>query len=490
VTARETAGRRAVVVGGGIGGLALAWELQEEAARQGIPLELTVLEAEERAGGSILTERVDGCLVEGGPDSFVTEKPWALALAKDLGLAEHLSPTNEVSRKTYVLWKAKLHALPDGLILLVPTRIAPFVFSRLFSWPGKLRMGLDLILPRRRGSGDETLGDFIRRRFGQEALDKLGEPLVAGIHSGDPETMSVKATFPRFLEMEAEERSLIVAMLKRMRAARQAREAARKGEGIGGRPTLFMTLDEGLNLLVTELTGRLPQGAVRLGEAATAIERVEGGWRVQTTGGEYEADVLAVATPAYVAADLLDDTAPHVAEELRAIPYVSSATVTLAYDRARFPAQPDGFGAVIPKGEQRRIKAFSWVTTKFFGRAPADVVLLRVFIRATRGETEGMSNDDLVAVARSEIADILGVEVDPLWARAYRWDRAMPQYVVGHLDRVDRVEQALEAFPGLVLAGGAYRGSGIPDTVRVSRERAVEIVSRLLAESVSKDGRA
>jgi protoporphyrinogen/coproporphyrinogen III oxidase len=485
MTQRGAKTRRVVVIGGGIGGLALAWELQEEAGRQGVPLEITLLEGEERAGGSILSERVDGCLVEGGPDSFVTEKPWAHKLVQELGLGDHLSPTNETSRKTYVLWRGRLHALPDGLILLVPTRIAPFVFSRLFSWPGKLRMGLDLILPRRKAGGDETLGDFIRRRFGGEALDKLGEPLVAGIHSGDPETMSVRATFPRFLEMEAEERSLIIAMLKRMRAAKAAREAAKKRGGSGVPRTMFMTLDDGLGLLVDEIVGRLPPESVRLGEPAVGLRQGEAGWTVETPQAGYEADVVAITVPAYVAGALLEPLSGELAEELRDIPYVSSATVTLAYDRAKFPAQPDGFGAVIPKGEKRRIKAFSWVTTKFFGRAPAETVLIRVFIRATRGETEGMNEDNLIALAREELADILALESPPLWARAYRWDRAMPQYVVGHLDRVDRIERKIAELPGLVLAGGAYRGSGIPDTVRVSRERAVEIVSRLLAEDSS-----
>jgi oxygen-dependent protoporphyrinogen oxidase len=203
---------------------------------------------------------------------------------------------------------------------------------------------------------------------------------------------------------------------------------------------------------------------------------------VQTEKAEYEADAVILASPAYVTAGLIEQVDAELAAELRAIPYVSSATVTLAYRRDAFPAQPDGFGAVIPKGEQRAIKAFSWVTTKFFGRAPDDLVLMRVFIRATGGETEGSSEAELAALAQAELEDILAVTSPPVWARAFRWDRAMPQYVVGHLDRVERIEERLQSLPGLVLAGGAYRGSGIPDTVRVARERAQELVASFLAD--------
>ena len=225
-------------------------------AGRNLDVQVTVLEARERVGGSILTERVDGCIVEGGPDCFVSEKPWAIELIEEVGLGERLVGTNDARRRTYVLWKGKPHPLPDGLILLVPTRIMPFITTRLFSWPGKMRMALDFVLPRRTDGADETLGDFIRRRLGREALDKLGEPLVAGIHSGDPETMSIKATFPRFVDMEREDRSLIVAMLKRMRAARKPRAAAARGVDAPPRPprTMFMTLDEGLGGLMTELT--------------------------------------------------------------------------------------------------------------------------------------------------------------------------------------------------------------------------------------------
>lgn len=464
--------------------MAAAYELGREATWRNLDVQVTVLETRERVGGSVLTEQVDGCIVEGGPDCFVSEKPWAIELIEEVGLGGRLTGTNDARRRTYVLWKGRPHPLPDGLILLVPTRIMPFITTRLFSWPGKMRMALDLVLPRRTDGADETLGDFIRRRLGRETLDKLGEPLVAGIHSGDPETMSIKATFPRFVDMEREDRSLIVAMLKRMSAVRKARAAAgASASNVPPRPprTMFMTLDEGLGGLMAELSRRVGAAALRTSEPANNLSaRPDGGWTVRTVAGAtYEADGVICATPAYATAEILRGVDPALAGELDAIPYVSSATVTLAYPASLFPTHLDGFGLVIPKGERRRVKAFTWVTSKFYGRAPAGVVLMRCFIRATAGETDGVSEEEMSEMARAELADILGVSVPPLWSRAYRWDRAMPQYVVGHLERVERIDARLAGLHGVRVAGGAYKGSGIPDTVRFSRAQARALLADL-----------
>ncbi len=470
--------KRIVVVGGGVGGMVAAWEAQRAARELDLPVTITVLEQRDRVGGSIVTEDIDGCLVEGGPDCFVSEKPWGLQLVRELGLADALSATNDDRRKTYVYWKGKLHPLPDGLILLVPTRVMPFITATLFSWPGKLRMALDLVLPRRTDGADESLGDFIRRRLGRETLDKLGEPLVAGIHSGDPETMSVRATFPRFVDMEREDRSLILAMLKRMKAARAARARAALG---AAKVTMFMTLTGGLGRLIKALEHDVGPDALVTSTRVQSVERsADGAWTVRTdTEACWAADAVIVAAPAYAAAAMLRAAAPALAEELAAIPYVTSATVTLAYDEATFPRDPDGFGVVIPKAQNRRIKALTWVTSKFYGRAPEGTVLMRTFVRPNDQAGNPLDEPALIAAATEEIAHIVGVTAAPRWARAFRWDRAMPQYVVGHLARVDRIDEELTSLPGLALAGGAYRGSGIPDTVRHSREQARRVVQAL-----------
>jgi len=476
----EGSRRSVVVVGAGVGGLAAAWELRQEGKRLGLPLDIKVMEASARVGGSVVTERVEGCIVEGGPDCILSEKPGGLGLIEDLGLSAHLSPTNEASRKTYVLSGGQLHALPDGLILLVPTRIMPFITTRLFSWPGKLRMGLDLLLPRGGDGADETLGDFIRRRLGHEALVKLGEPLVAGIHSGDPETMSLAATFPRFREMEKEDRSLILSMTRRMKKARKIRKQGGGRKAVGGRPhTMFVTLDEGMGLLVDELVEQIGRENVQTECPVSNLTRGDEGWEVHAADGCVQADAVLLACPAHAAAGITERMAPNLAEELRRIPYVSSATVTLAYAENTFPSHVGGFGAVVPGGEPTPLKAFTWATTKFFGRAPEGTVLMRCFLRAADVvEGEGM-RDRMVDTAAGELRRVLGVAAEPLWGRSYFWEDAMPQYVVGHLQRVELIEQLVDGQPGLELAGGAYHGSGIPDTVEFSRARARALVAGL-----------
>lgn len=456
-----------------------------------MPLDVTVMEASSRVGGSVHTEKVEGCIVEGGPDCIISEKPGGLRLIEDLGLSEHLSPTNESSRKTYILSGEQLHALPDGLILLVPTRIMPFITTRLFSWPGKLRMALDLLLPRGAEGEDETLGDFIRRRLGKEALAKLGEPLVAGIHSGDPETMSLAATFPRFKDMEREERSLILSMTRRMRKARKMRNqrgggpqgagAGPQEDGAGRRPhTMFVTLDEGMGLLIDELVKGIGEENVQTGRPVVGLSaRDQGGWEVRSAEGSVQADAVVLACPARAAAQVLAEADPGLYAELAGIPYVSSATVTLAYSAEGFPTELDGFGAVVPGSEPTPLKAFTWATTKFFGRAPEDRVLMRCFLRASELEAGEELHKKMVGIAAEELRRILGIKEEPLWGRSYFWEKAMPQYVVGHISRVQRIEEMVGGHSGLELAGGAYHGSGIPDTVDFSRERARSLADEL-----------
>jgi len=463
---------RLVVVGAGISGLAAAHRAVERAREQGRPLELTVLEGADRVGGTIQTEQRDGFLVECGPDSFLSEKPWALALCQRIGLEERLIRTDDRLRRTFVVWDGRLHPLPEGFQLLAPTRLAPLLASRLFSWPGKLRMGCDLVLPRG-GDPDESLGAFVRRRLGREALERVAQPLVAGIYTADPDELSLAATMPRFLEMERRERSVILAL---WRAARRA--PAEHAGASGARWSLFVTFARGMEELVQALVGRLPAGAVRLKERVVGVARDDGGrWRVATAGGAaYEADALVLAPEAHQAARMLRYVDPGLAHLLEGIRHASSATVSLAYRRAEVGHPLDGFGFVVPHVARRPIIACTFSSVKYAGRAPADHVLLRVFLGGALNEA-ALEGDDaaLVATAREQIGPLLGITAAPALARVTRHLHAMPQYHVGHEARATAIEQAVARHPGLALAGGAYRGVGIADCVH-SGEAAAERV--------------
>src|SRR5581483_2034440 len=403
-----------------------------------------------------------------GPDSFLSEKPWALARCRRLGLEDQLVRTDDRFRRTFVAWRGRLHPLPEGFQLLAPSRLGPLLSSRLFSWPGKLRMAADLLLPRGHDP-DESLGAFVRRRLGREALERVAQPLIAGIYTADPDELSLAATMPRFLEMERRERSVILAL---WRAARRA-PAPDRGTS-GARWSLFVTLAEGMEQLVHALAERLPEGAVRLKEPVTGIERQDGRWRVATGGGTgLDADAVVLAPEAHQVARLLRYVDPGLAHLLEGIPYASSGTVTLAYRRADVAHPLDGFGFVVPHVERRPIIACTFSSVKYPGRAPEGHALLRVFVGGALNEAV-LSEDDaaLVRIAREQIGPLLGIRGEPLFSRVNRYPRAMPQYLVGHARRVDAIEGCLARLPGLRLAGGAYRGVGIADCVRSGEEAA------------------
>jgi oxygen-dependent protoporphyrinogen oxidase len=461
---------RLIVVGGGLSGLAAAHRAVELARERGRPLELTLLEGADRLGGTIQTERRDGFLVECGPDSFLSEKPWALALCRRLGVQDRLIGTDDRFRRVFVVFRGRLHPLPDGFQLLAPTRLGPLLASSLFSWPGKLRMACDLLLPRG-GHPDESLGAFVRRRLGREALERVAQPLVAGIYTADPDELSLGATMPRFLEMERRERSVILAL---WRAARRA--PAQHAGTSGARWSLFVTFAEGMEELIRLLATRLPPGAVRLKERATAVERDGAGWRVTTAGGAaFTGDALILAPEAHQVARLLRYVDPGLAHLLEGIPYASSATVTLAYRRADV-RHLDGFGFVVPQVEHRPVIAGTFSSVKYPGRAPEGHALLRVFIGGALNESVLEAEDAaLVGIARAELGDLLGATGAPLFTRVARYPRAMPQYHVGHAVRAEAIELAVARHPGLRLAGGAYRGVGIADCVRSGEEAAEEL---------------
>ena len=451
---------RLVIVGGGIAGLTAAHRAVEISRERETALELTVLEARDRLGGTIETEHAGGFLVETGPDSFLSEKPWGLALCRRIGLESRLVGTDDRFRRVFVWFGKRLHPVPDGFQLLAPTRLTPFVTSSLFSWPGKLRMALDVILPRG-GGGDESLGAFVRRRLGREALERIAQPLVAGIYTADPDELSLLATMPRFVELERRERSLIVGLWK---ASRKAPAASTSG----ARWSLFVSLAGGMGELIAALASRLPSDAVRLKHRVGGIERRGAHWRVTTEeAGAIDADAVIVATETHAASRLLRYVDPPLATMLETIPYASSATVSLGYRRADVPHPLDGFGFVVPRAEHRDLLACTFSSVKYPGRAPERHVLIRCFVGgALNAAALERSDDEIVERVRRELGEALGITAAPMLTRVARHPASMPQYAVGHLTTVETIERRLAAIPGLLLAGGGYRGVGIADCVR------------------------
>ncbi|OLC58932.1 MAG: protoporphyrinogen oxidase [Candidatus Rokubacteria bacterium 13_1_40CM_4_67_11] len=451
---------RLVIVGGGIAGLTAAHRAVEISRERGTALELTVLEARDRLGGTIETEHAGGFLVETGPDSFLSEKPWGLALCRRIGLESRLVGTDDRFRRVFVWFGKRLHPVPDGFQLLAPTRLTPFVTSSLFSWPGKLRMALDVILPRG-GGGDESLGAFVRRRLGREALERIAQPLVAGIYTADPDELSLLATMPRFVELERRERSLIVGLWK---ASRKAPAASTSG----ARWSLFVSLAGGMGELIAALASRLPSDAVRLKHRVGGIERRGAHWRVTTEeAGAIDADAVIVATETHAASRLLRYVDPPLATMLEMIPYASSATVSLGYRRADVPHPLDGFGFVVPRAEHRDLLACTFSSVKYPGRAPERHILIRCFVGgALNAAALERSDDEIVERVRRELGEALGITAAPMLTRVARHPASMPQYAVGHLTTVETIERRLAAIPGLLLAGGGYRGVGIADCVR------------------------
>jgi oxygen-dependent protoporphyrinogen oxidase len=466
--------RRIVVVGGGISGLAAAHRLLELNREKNLKREILLLEAAERLGGVIATEQAGDFLVEAGPDSFISEKPWALRLCERLGIAGRLISTNPTNQGLYVVHRGMLQPLPEGFFLLAPTRLWPLVRSSLFSWPGKLRMGLELLVPRGTSS-DESLASFVRRRLGREVLERVAQPLIGGIYAADPEKLSLSATMPRFLEMERTAGSVVRAMW---------RERHRRQRGSGARWSLFLTPAGGMGELVDTLASRFPAGTVKFGVQVGNIawDPTRKTCRIAIDQGEkLEAEGVILALPSRVSAEILTTVSQELAQELRSIQYSSTATVSLAYRQEQIPSELKGFGFVVPAVEKRQIIACTFSSIKYSGRAPKNHILLRVFVGdAVRPELFEQDDTAMEKAVRQELDMLLGVKAPPLFCRIYRHPSSMPQYQVGHLDLLRRIEQKLAGFPTLALAGNAYRGVGIADCVH-SGEEAAERVSRLIS---------
>ena len=467
--------KRVAIVGGGISGLSAAFYLERE-RRQGAPVEYTLFEKAPRLGGVMWSERAEGCLIEAGPDSFLTEKPWANTLCRDLGMEDQIVGSNDDARKTFILVNGRLVPMPDGLMFMVPTKLLPTVFTPLFSWSTKFRMAGELLARPRPLNGDESAADFVARHFGDEVVDRLADPLLSGVYGGDADSLSVHAVLPRFVEMEQKYGSLSRGMLKarsRMKAAMaQAPRSERRGKA------LFSSMHDGMQQLVDAVAAQLSPRAFRLATPLRGLELRGQEWLALKEGGGSEPyDHVIVATPAYVAAALLRAADSRLAATLDQIPYSSSITVALGYDAAQFAREPEGFGFLVPWGENKRMRACTYVHNKFPHRAPADKRLLRVFLGGTRDkEVLSLSDADILSIVTRELKQIIGLDAPPRFTRVYRWNRAMAQYSVGHLDRVAEIERLRREMPGLGLAGNAYKGIGVPDCVRTGMDAASEIL--------------
>jgi protoporphyrinogen/coproporphyrinogen III oxidase len=464
---------KVVILGGGITGLAAAHALLRPAGA----FEITLVEREARLGGNIRTVQRDGFVMDGGPDSWVASKPHATALAKSLGLERRLIPTRPENRHVYIAWAGALHPLPEGMVLGIPTEVMPIVKTPLFSWDAKLRMALEPLIPPRAwlGDEDESIGDFVARRLGDEVAQRLAGPLLGGIFAGDAGDLSVRAAFPQFVDAEKRHGSLIRAMIA-LRAARRS--------GGGKEASAFLSLEGGLGELIDALAAKVAASVrVRTGVAARRIDRRRteaGGFLVELDDGEaLEADDLLLASPLPVTAELARGIDATLSDALGAFEAASTATAFLAYPESAVPRRLDATGFLVPREMRRPILASTWVSSKWEHRAPAGTVLLRVFFGGASGGAV-LENDDaeLVVLAREELRSLMGIEDAPTFTQVFRFSRASPQPKVGHLGRVRAVKNRLARFPGLYVAGNGFEGSGIPDCVKFAEAAAGEILAR------------
>jgi oxygen-dependent protoporphyrinogen oxidase len=450
------------IVGGGIAGLATAFELQQRG------LTAAVLEAGDRPGGVITTERTHGWVVDGGPDAMLVQKPGAVALCRELGLEPRLVSTL-TPRTAYVLRDGRLHAIAEGSFLGFPLRFGALARASLFTIGGRLRMAAEPFMPRRDGDADESIAAFVRRRFGDEAVDYLAEPLLAGIHAGDAERLSMRALFPRLLEAERQSGS-VLRSFRALRITSSPRGA-------------FVSLPGGTGELVDALAAALGPGTVTLGARVHEVRRA-GVYEIDSAAGPVTARAVVLAAPAYVAAALLRGFDASLSALCDAIPYASTATVALGYRRDQVAHPLRGTGFVVPRVERLALMAGTWVSSKWPDRAPAGHVLLRGFLGGGRDPHRlDRPDDELVATVREELAELLGISGAPVVSRLFRWTRQSPQYEVGHLQRVATIEQRLRAIPGMFVAGSGFRAIGIPDCITDGRETAERVAEYLRGRS-------
>jgi oxygen-dependent protoporphyrinogen oxidase len=467
--------KRIAIIGGGISGLSAAFTIAEK-RQSGTPVEYVLFESAPRVGGVIATERVDGCLVEAGPDSFLTEKPWAIDLCRKLGLADQLIGSNDAVRKTYIVvrknGKNELVVMPDGLMFMVPTKILPAMTSPLFSVRTKLRMAVEWLRPPYKASGDETVAQMVERHYGPEMVELLADPLLSGVYGSEASKLSVRAVLPRFADMESRYGSLGRAMLS------SQKKSAVAAQGPSG--PVFTSLKDGMQQMVDALVSVLDPAVRRISSPVQSLLRQAGAWTVSAGYNTDQFDAVIIAAPAYVAATVLEASDEHISRELAGISYTSSVTVTLGYDESVRRALPPGFGFLVPRSAGLRMLAATFVHNKFPYRAPENRALIRCFLGGARDEEIlASSNAQILQIVRAELRDVLGISAEPLFSRVYKWKSAMAQYSVGHLERLARIQALCAKLPGLALAGNGFNGIGVPDCIRSGTEAASKILSEM-----------
>ena len=440
------------IVGGGVSGLSAAYELRKR-GRSAV-----VLEREARPGGIVQTERIGAFVIDAGPDSLLVQKPAAVMLCNELGLGDRLFPT-KVPRTAFVLRDGRLHPLPAASVLGFPTRVKPFATSTLFSLRGKLRMGAELFIPRRRSGGDESIAGFVGRRFGREAVTYIAEPLLAGIHAGDVERLSMRALFPRLLDAEAASGSVI--------------RALRRSHGPLNADGVFRSFPNGIAELIDGLINALGEDCVQYRSHVVRIEPQEG-FALHTDGDSpIRSRAILLAVPAFAAATLLRPLNEAAAAECDAIRYLSSATVVAAYQREAVRHDLQGTGFVVPRSEGMSITAGAWISSKWPQRAPEGYALLRGFLGGARDpDVLSRTDGELTRAALGDLTKILDIRGTPMFTRVYRWNRSSPQQEVGHADRMARIDAQLARHPGLFVSAAGFRGVGIPDCIADARATA------------------
>ena len=471
---------RIAIIGGGISGLSAAFYLEQERAK-GAPVQATLFESSSRLGGVMFSDRIGDCVVEGGPDSFLTEKPWASQLCAELGIAGDLIGSNDEQRITYIVVKGRLVPMPDGLMFMVPTKLLPTAITPLFSWGTKLRMLGELMHPPQPVHKDETVAQMVERHFGSEVVDRLAGPLLSGVYGGDAASLSVRAVLPRFVEMEEKYGSLCRAML----ASRKKLAEMQSAQGYKPKP-LFTSLRGGMQQLIDAVVARLDPQSLRIGCPVSSLTRSGQGWELTTGRGVECFDAVIFATPARIASKMLSGIDAQLAADLGGIEYSSSITVTLGYLREQLKGCPPGFGFLVPRSEGTRMLATTFVHTKFPFRAPDNKALLRCFLGGARDQgVLQLSDEEITAIVRKEIRQFTGLAAEPWFVKVYRWERAMAQYTPGHLERIERIGATVKQMQNLAIAGNFYKGIGVPDCVRTGKEAAQQMAALARAEQTA-----